>query len=300
MGYIYLLFALTGGLVKGFTGKKISRDIQSVRDSLFVNTIRMLLCALIGAGLLLMKEGHKAFYISGNEIMICCLSAVAMCFFCVCWMCAYRSAAYMFLSVVSMLGSVFTCLCGLLIYHEPIGVGQWGGILLLFLAIFIMSKYNKDLKEQKGFSKKELLILALGCVGLSFSDFSQKIFILETGKSASILNFYTYAIAFVLLLVLFFTVSLVKKDATVSQELLSKENITGYLCISAFLYLNSICKTMAVSEGLTTAQIYPVLNGANLIASAILARILLKEKITKKSIIGMLCAFLGLLAINLL
>ena len=52
-------------------------------------------------------------------------------------------------------------------------------------------------------------------------------------------------------------------------------------------------------EGLSTAEIYPVLNGSNLICSAILANILFKEKIAKKSIIGMALAFVGTVLINL-
>lgn len=299
MGYIYLALALAGGLVKGFSGKKISRDVGGFKDSVFVNLIRMTLCTAIGAVLLVMQSGPEAFIISGNEILICVISAVCMCVFCVCWMCAYQSEAYMFLSVFTMLGSIVTCSLGLFMYEEPISLPQWCGIGILLTAVFVMSKYNKDVKGQKNFTREEIVILVLGCLGASISDFSQKVFVIETGREAATLNFYIYAIGAILLLIVFSVLSLKDKSPRVSWELLSMSNTLGYIGISAFLYLNSICKTMAVGEGLSTAEIYPVLNGSNLICSAILASILFKEKISKKSIIGMALAFVGIVLINL-
>ncbi len=64
-------------------------------------------------------------------------------------------------------------------------------------------------------------------------------------------------------------------------------------------YVNTTCKTFA-AKFLTAAQIYPVIQGANLICSALLSQILLKEKITLKSVVGMSCALVGLLIMNLL
>ena len=134
MAYLYLFLSLVGGLVKGFSGKKISRDVAGFKDSIFVNLIRMVLCAAIGAVLLLLQSGAEAFIISGKEIVICTASAVCMSVFCVAWMCAYQNEAYMFLSVFTMLGSIVTCMLGLFMYSEPITLPQWCGIGVLLVA----------------------------------------------------------------------------------------------------------------------------------------------------------------------
>lgn len=63
--------------------------------------------------------------------------------------------------------------------------------------------------------------------------------------------------------------------------------------------MNSYSKTLAAVH-LTAAEIYPVLQGANLIASAVLAQLFLKEKITLRSLAGMACAFVGLMLIKFL
>ena len=145
----------------------------------------------------------------------------------------------------------------------------------------------------------ELLVLIIGCLGASLSDFLQKVYVKEIGKSSACFNFYTYAFGTVAVLALFLIFSLPKSGARISPALLGRDNVFGYLGISLFLYMNSIFKTMAVSEGLTAAEIFPVLNGANLICSAIIASLLFKERITKKSVIGMTVAFVGVVLINL-
>lgn len=294
-----MALALCGGLIKGFSGKKISRDVDGLKDSVFVNVIRMVLCAAIGALLVLFGPGAVALRLTPEAFLISLFSAVCMSVFCVAWMCAYRSEAYMFLSVFTMLGSIVTSFLGLFVYGEPIGILDFCGMLLLLLAVFVMSKYNKEVKGKKRFTKEELLILITGALGACLSDFSQKIFVKQTGGEASVFNFYTYAIGGVLLGVILALLFLLKRDKPVSPSLLSRGNFLGYIGISAFLYLNSICKTLAVGTGLTVTEIYPVLNGSNLIASAILANILFKEKITKKSVIGMALAFVGVVLINL-
>ena len=63
------------------------------------------------------------------------------------------------------------------------------------------------------------------------------------------------------------------------------------------LYLGSISKTVAVGY-LPATQMYPMLQGANLICSAVVAQILLKEKITTKSVFGIGIAIAAVVLMN--
>ena len=299
MAYVYLLLSLTGGLVKGFSGKELSRSVGGMKDSLFVNLIRMLLCALIGGILLLVEEGWAGFSVGIPELCIFTASGLSMGAFCVCWMCAYRSEAYMFLSIFTMLGTVITCFGGVLFYHEHISIGKWCGIGLLICAVLVMSRYNKEIRRRKNLTKRDVCILVVGCLGASFSDFLQKVYIKEIGNSPAVFNFYTYFICAVLISIILIIFSFCKHSFQISACLVDKNKVFGYMGISLFLYMNAIFKTMAVAEGLTTAEIFPVLSRANLILSAILASILYKERITKRSVIGMTAAFAGVLFLNL-
>ena len=56
MGYIFLLISLFAGTLKGYCGKKTSNYTSSFGNAVFANTIRMLLCILIGFVLILATE----------------------------------------------------------------------------------------------------------------------------------------------------------------------------------------------------------------------------------------------------
>ena len=80
--------------------------------------------------------------------------------------------------------------------------------------------------------------------------------------------------------------------------LLSRRYMLLYSAISACLFLNTVAKTLAAGT-LSAAQIYPILQGANLIASILLGHLLFRERITGKSVAGMVCAFAGLMLIRM-
>lgn len=296
MGYLFLSLALAGGLIKGFAGKKISGNVDGFKDCIFVNLLRVLFCCIIGFLLICISGDFSSLTLSLSNLPIYIFSAISMSAFCVSYMFAYKVSAYMYLSIFGMLGSIFTCFLGSIVYNEQIKLNKWFGMVILLIAVLIMSKYNKEIIRKQ--NKAAIIILIIGAISSSLADFSQKIYMNEIGENPKVFNFYTYLFATLLLLILLpFAKGKLRKES--GESLYNKKYIAICGIISLGLYLNSYSKTFAASY-LTTAEIYPVLQGANLIASAILASILLKEKITNKSVLGMLCAFLGLIIMNVL
>lgn len=296
MGYLYLTAALLAGVAKGFCGKKISRDMENFRECLFINWMRMLFCALIGLLLALLKAGVSVFSISGSALGICLLASLSMSTFCVAWMYAYRNEAYMFLSIFTMLGTVVTCLLDFVVYKASISAMEWVGMGVLFAAVLIMSKYNKGISGR--LTLRGLTILILGSTGSAVADFSQKMYVREIGQGAEIFNFYMYAFGLLLLLCLYLFIAARKGTPKTKPKLYSRHHIGLYFAMAFCLYLNSVTKTMAASF-LSAAQIYPVLQGANLILSALMAHLLFKEKMNIKGIAGVLTAFAGLMIMHI-
>ena len=297
MGYLYLAIALFAGLSKGFCGRQTSRDMQTLRDCFFINLLRMLFSAVIGFLLVLAYGDLEFLAFNPSELGIYILAAVSITLFSVLWMYAYKQDAYVFLNIFTMLGSIVTCLLSLFVYNDAIKWNQWLGMALLLVAVAVMSKYNKQIKGK--LSIKGVLILVFGCIGCAVADFSQKIYMREVGKSVAAYNFYTYLFAFVLLAVIFGVFLAKDKGLRVTAVIRSRKRILVYAAMAFFLFLNTVTKTLAAGE-LTSAQIYPVLQGANLICSALMAHILFREKANLKSILGMSIAFAGLLIMNML
>ncbi len=98
LGYLYLFLALTGGLIKGFAGKKISDDVHGFKDCLFVNFLRLLFCALFSLAFLFL-EPVKVALPTLRELPFYLFSAVCMAALCVVFMFGYKTAAYMYLSI---------------------------------------------------------------------------------------------------------------------------------------------------------------------------------------------------------
>ncbi len=291
-GCIYLVFALLSGLFKGFCGKLISNGANTFKEVLSVNIVRMFFCTLIGFGAAGLS-GFSSLAIDSKTALVCLMSALCMTAFCVCWMFAYRFEAYMYLNIFTMMGAIGTCFFGLVVFGEPIKATRWIGMVILLIAVYIMTLYNKKLTGKMTFI--EVVLLVAGALGSSLADFSQKIYTRTIGGDASVFNFYTYLFSLLILLVVTLFVKAPEKE--------KKEHDKKYfiLCfvMSACLYINTLSKTFAASY-LTTVQMYPTLQGANLIFSALMAHIFFKEKVTPHCVVGMICAFAGLIIMNVL
>lgn len=295
IAYLYLSIALIAGLVKGLSGKKISRDVVSLNDGFAVNVIRSVFCAGIGFLVLIIQVGFSGLELSIEAFLVCLASSIFMALFCISWLYAYKTEAYAFLNIFTMLGSVITAFLGWAIYGDQISTTRIIGFILLFVAVYIMSLYNKNLKGKM--DKRSVITLILGCVGVALSDFMQKVFVKQSLGAPSTFTFYTYALMIIpqlLVLVLFKA----KKTSPLSKNVCDKRHISIYLVISIALYVNVIMKTMAVAD-IPSTQLYPTLQGANLIASAICASIFFKEKMTKKSIVGISVALAAAILMNI-
>jgi drug/metabolite transporter (DMT)-like permease len=295
MGYLYLTIALVAGLVKGFSGKKVSRDVVSLNDGFTVNTMRTVFCAVIGFIVAVIEVGFLGLSLTLPSLLVCLASSIFMAMFCISWLYAYKSEAYVFLSVFTMLGSVATALLGWAVYGDIIRVAQIIGFVLLFVAVYIISLYNKNIKGKM--SRRAILTLLIGGVGVALSDFMQKVFVKEGLGKPCVFTFYTYALMIIpqILALLIFKKS---KTAKRNPVLCDRKHLLIFFIMSAALYVNVIMKTFAV-EKIPSTQMYPTLQGANLIASAVCASILFKEKLTIKSIVGILIALASVIIMNL-
>lgn len=297
MGYMFLIMSMAGGLGKGLLGRKVSGDVTDFKDCMYVNIMRLLFCALLGLMVVFATNSGSFSGMTGGEIRIYSISAISTAMFLVCWMYAYKSEAYVFLNIFIMLGSIVTCVCGLVVYKEPIPISKWISLAIIMCAVVIMSGYNHQLGKKIG---KHAVILVLGTISSAMADFSQTMYVREIGGEVMRFNFYTYGFALLLLIAVYLVYASIHKvkgdDKKLTYNLHTKKSIILYFTIAACLYMNALTKTMA-NRTMDISQIYPVLSGATLIASAVMAHILFKEKINKKSACAMSMALAGIVGL---
>lgn len=295
MGYLFLIIALFAGVTKGYCGKKTSVYTNNLSDAVFANTVRMLLCIVIGLTIILASGEPSALIPSTETVCISALSGISTAVFVVTWLVSVKKGAYMMLDLFLMLGVLIPLTLGRVFFDETIKVSQWIGIAVLLVAVGIMCSYNNSIKTK--ITPSSLALLIICGIANGTADFSQKLFVKYVQDvSVAVFNLYTYIFAAVALSIVlaFIGRSEDKGDRTRIKK------ITGYILVMAVaLFVNSYFKTKAAGY-LSAVLLYPLNQGGSLVLSALMAATMFREKLTAKAVLGIATAFVGLLIINLL
>ncbi len=295
MGYLFLLTALVAGATKGYCGKKTSGYVNEYKDAMLANSIRMILCTLIGLGMVLVSSGVGALRINRTVFLISLLSGAANSAFVVFWLISVKRGAYMMLDVFCMLGILIPLIGCALCFGEEIRINHIIGIVILLAAVCIMCSYNNSIKSKMTVSSFILLLVCGAANG--FSDFSQKLFVkLSDNTSIAVFNLYTYLVSAVILIIFF----LVFSGRTENKAPSAIKPIFGYILImSVCLFLYSYFKTLA-AQHLSSAQLYPLAQSGSLILSTVMSAVLFHERLNIKCIVGISMSFAALIVINIL
>lgn len=298
MGYLLLAFSLLCGATKGFCGKKTSKYTARMFDAVCANVLRMFLCIVIGFFMVATSVGLSAFPIGGRILAISLLSGVSTSVFVVTWLFAVQKGAYMMTDVFSTLGLVVPIVGGLLCFGEEVRLTHCLGVLILIVASLIMCSYNNSIKAKLTISSVALLILCGFSSGAI--DFSQKLFSkYADGVPTSVFSFYTYLTSFIVL-ILCIPFLKPKSSNALKEACTSLKPIFGFIVImSACLFLNSYTMTLAAGyDYLPSAVLFPLTRGVSLVLSTTMSAVFFKEKLTVKSVIGVLLSFIGVVIVN--
>lgn len=298
IGYLFLGIALIAGAAKGYCGKRISGRITTLSDSILTNTLRMLLCILIGFLLVLVQDGPSALSVDRATLWTSLLGGVCSALFVISWLFAVKQSAYMMVEVFLLLGAMIPISLSALLFDERIRLIQGVGIAILLVAVYIMSTYNTSIKGKM--SVKATIPLVVAGIANGTADFSQKMFSrLGENDSASAFNLYTYIFAAAVLLVFYLFLCMKNKSQEKRAcDLSIFRHTWGFILMMAIcLFMNSYFKTLAATH-ITATQLYPLNQGVSVILSLSMSAIFFKEKINGKCILGICLAFIALLLIN--
>ncbi len=255
----------------------------------------MILCTLIGLGMVLVSSGVGALRINRTVFLISLLSGAANSAFVVFWLISVKRGAYMMLDVFCMLGILIPLIGCSLCFGEEIRINHIIGIVILLAAVCIMCSYNNSIKSKMTVSSFILLLVCGAANG--FSDFSQKLFVkLSDNTSIAVFNLYTYLVSAVILIIFF----LVFSGRAENKAPSAIKPIFGYILImSVCLFLYSYFKTLA-AQHLSSAQLYPLAQSGSLILSTVMSAVLFHERLNIKCIVGISMSFAALIVINVL
>ena len=295
MGYLALLAAISCNAVKGYCGKKQSTYLNGAHDALVVNFLRMLFCAAVGIGILLVREGFVLPAFNSVAFPILILAGAANAAQVVFWMLSVQRNAVTLTDVFATLGLILPTVACSILFQEKVRLIQWAGYLLLCAAAVVMCSYNISLKNKKMSVVDFAYLVGFG-LSIGAADLTQKLFINCCSEySTNVYNFYTFlfaALTAVLLLPLF------RKKPEAPPCPVKKVWI--YIVLMATSLFFVVWGKAAAAAVLPAVQVYPLYQGGVLITMALIAAVFFGEKITRRCVIGMSMAFAAMLMMNVL
>lgn len=321
MVYLIVFIALLVSAIKGYCGKKASTYVAQPIDAVLFNSLRMMICILIGIALVFL-DGARAYLLpERGMLLICILAGVSNSMFLIGWMLAVRQNALVTVDVSLTLGSLIPSILCALLFAEPLSLPKMLGFALIVVATVILAKQSKSGKKHNKRRVIGFLLLLAAVVGEGMTSFSQQLykhFYTEGGARAdgvfypkTIYHFYTYVISALTLclVLLIYKLVLARKArqtdvSAAGGKLLQRLplRVLGLITVMAIsIFAANYLQTVATSDyGMPSQILYPILKGGSLISTNLVAMIFFGEKITRRSVLGSLIALAGMLLMNVL
>lgn len=290
LAWSMVALAVLAGATKGYCGKKTSGVANHVHDAVYISAVRFGLCAILGGIIALVQSGLGAFA-RVDGIWLAVVSGLAQAMFTTTWLLAVRTGAYVMLDAFLTAGILIPTLLCRFFFNEAILPLQWLGFGILLCAVLLMCSYNNSIKQK--LTLKGIGLLLICTVSSGIVDFTQKALNYQHPQTpVAAFQFYAYVFAMLILAI----VVLLAKPA--KQKPVSVKKFGWPLVIMAVcLFINTYCKQLAAAK-ITAVAMYSVCQGGGLILSVLMSAVFFHEPVKKRSIIGVVLIFTGMLLIT--
>lgn len=291
--YIFLIIILLLRVPQNFSSKKTSGLVTNSQSYFLYGTYSYTLAGLI-AFVMLLFDGMSGF--SLPAVGISALGAVSLAVSLFCSIEALKSGVMVLAAMASSAGLLLPCIAGIFMFNEPMKPMQFIGIALLIFSGWLLIGYSK---EQTGsFTPRTLLLLigsmlSNGSVMLARKMFSKYL----PDTSVSIFSFLTFGLIgigmFIGLVPSLLSQSGRAKIAAVPKPVFLYGTISSIILLA----INQLA-TLA-GRNVPSAIMFPINDGGATIITAITAAIFFKEKLTVRSVCGLILGIGSLIVINL-
>ncbi len=291
--YIFLIIILLLRVPQNFSSKKTSGLVTNSQSYFLYGTYSYTLAGLI-AFVMLLFDGMSGF--SLPAVGISALGAVSLAVSLFCSMEALKSGVMVLAAMASSAGLLLPCIAGIFMFNEPMKPMQFIGIALLIFSGWLLIGYSK---EQTGsFTPRTLLLLIGSMLSNGSVMLAQKMFSKYLpDTSVSIFSFLTFGLIgigmFIGLVPSLLSQSGRAKIAAVPKPVFLYGTISSIILLA----INQLA-TLA-GRNVPSAIMFPINDGGATIITAITAAIFFKEKLTVRSVCGLILGIGSLIVINL-
>ena len=291
--YIFLIIILLLRVPQNFSSKKTSGLVTNSQSYFLYGTYSYTLAGLI-AFVMLLFDGMSGFSLSA--VGISALGAVSLAVSLFCSIEALKSGVMVLAAMAGSAGLLLPCIAGIFMFNEPMKPMQFIGIALLIFSGWLLIGYSK---EQTGsFTPRTLLLLIGSMLSNGSVMLAQKMFSKYLpDTSVSIFSFLTFGLIgigmFIGLVPSLLSQSGRAKIAAVPKPVFLYGTISSIILLA----INQLA-TLA-GRNVPSAIMFPINDGGATLITAITAAIFFKEKLTVRSVCGLILGIGSLIVINL-
>ena len=292
--YSYFLIILLLRLPQNIFNKRSSGIVRGAPAYFAYGAYRYLLSGGMALVLLLFAGGFSG--VSLKALAISAIGAVALgsnLFF---GLEALKSGAMVLSSMAGSAGLLLPCVFGIFMFDEPMSLMQLFGILLLIFSGWLLIGYSKKLKGS--FTPRTMLLLIGSMLSNGFTMVAQKMFSKYLPNvSVSVFSFLAFGLVGVGMCV-GLVPQLTKKEKREEIKKLPKALWFYGAGLSTILLIINQLATIA-AKVIPSAIMFPINDGGATIITALTGAVVFKEKLTPRSVAGLVLGIAALIVINL-
>ena len=292
--YSYFLIILLLRLPQNIFNKRSSGIVRGAPAYFAYGAYRYLLSGGMALVLLLFAGGFSG--VSLKALAISAIGAVALgsnLFF---GLEALKSGAMVLSSMAGSAGLLLPCVFGIFMFDEPMSLMQLFGILLLIFSGWLLIGYSKKLKGS--FTPRTMLLLIGSMLSNGFTMVAQKMFSKYLPDvSVSVFSFLAFGLVGVGMCV-GLVPQLTKKEKREEIKKLPKALWFYGAGLSTILLIINQLATIA-AKVIPSAIMFPINDGGATIITALTGAVVFKEKLTPRSVAGLVLGIAALIVINL-
>ena len=211
---------------------------------------------------------------------------------------ALKNGTMVLASLFSMAGAFIPCVVSAILFNEPLTKVQIISFLVFLYAACLLVDCSREIYID--FNKKTLLLLLLSMTSNGCIMLSQKMFTFYVSDgNAMVFNFLAFALSAVFSLLLFLLLQKKYPLSSTPQKTHIDPNVIRYgLVLAATILLISQISTTATAT-IPSVILFPVSDGGGMLICAVVSAVVFKEKITRKSILGLALGTISLVFISL-
>ena len=291
--YIFLIIILLLRVPQNFSSKKTSGLVTNSQSYFLYGTYSYTLAGLI-AFIMLLFDGMSGF--SLPAVGISALGAISLAASLFCSIEALNIGVMVLAAMASSAGLLLPCIAGIFMFNEPMKPMQFIGIALLIFSGWLLIGYSK---EQTGsFTPRTLLLLIGSMLSNGSVMLAQKMFSKYLpDTNVSIFSFLTFGLIGIGMFI-GLVPSLLSQSGRAKIAAVPKP-VFLYGTISSIILLTINQLATIAGRNVPSAIMFPINDGGATIITAITAAIFFKEKLTVRSVCGLILGIGSLIVINL-